>query len=174
MPRAVTFLYTLRSKRGFGHPSTDGSLDANAIDAATCVRVADWCLSELIREVGAIPIHEAQAALDTISARQLPSVWIVGDRKRVLHPGLDYREQTLLLLYMETNSSAAVDVLFKWTEHNHKTRYTRDVLGALHRERLVEHDKRKGAVTLSPKGAGWVEEHLLPRLARALDEQSAE
>lgn len=173
MPRALALLYTLRSKQGFGHPSGDGALDANAIDAATCVRVADWCLSELIREVNALPIQDAQAILDAISARQLPTIWTVGDRKRVLDPRLGHREQTLLLLYFESASSASADNLFKWTDHRHKTRYTRGILHPLHKERLIEYDEKKSVVILSPSGAKWVEKHLLPRLAERSDGQSA-
>ncbi len=47
MPRALNFLHAIRNKRGVAHES--GDVDANEIDAATCVRVADWCLCELIR-----------------------------------------------------------------------------------------------------------------------------
>lgn len=49
MPRALNFLYTLRNKRGIGHEG--GDVDANQIDAATAVRVSDWCIAELIRVV---------------------------------------------------------------------------------------------------------------------------
>lgn len=162
MPRALAFAYSLRSKRGFGHVA--GDVDANAIDAGTCVRAADWCLSELIREVHSLPIEQAQAILDAISARQLPAVWSLGDRKRVLHPGFDYREQTLLLLYESADGSATVDQLFKWTDHKHKTRYTRNVLQPQHADRLVEYDEDNQTVILLPPGEKEVEDNLLPRL----------
>jgi hypothetical protein len=72
MPRALNFLYTLRNKRGIGHEG--GDVDANEIDAATAVRLADWCISELIRVVHAISLEEAQALLDTIAEREVPQV----------------------------------------------------------------------------------------------------
>ena len=162
MPRALGFVYSLRSKRGFGHAA--GDVDANAIDASSCVRTADWCLSEVIREVHSLPIEEAQAILDVISARQLPAVWSLGDRKRVLCPDFDYREQTLVLLYESKDGTATVEQLFKWTDHNHKTRYSRSILGTLHDDRLVDYDEKAQRVTLLPPGEREVEDKLLPRL----------
>jgi len=164
MPRALQFLYTLRTKRGFGHPSGDGALDANAIDAATCVRVADWCLSELIREVNALPIEEAQKILDAISARQLPAVWSVRGRYRVLDKSLDHVDQILLLLYFQSDGSATDHQLFDWIGHGHKTRFTRGILRPLHQERFIEYDQKTGTVVLSPTGTSSVEERLLKKV----------
>ena len=161
MPRALAFIYTLRSKRGFGHTGDD--VDANAIDSGACVRAADWCLSELIRHLHQLPIEDAQAILDTISVRDLPAVWIVGERKRVLDQRLGYVDQTLLLLYLQPNASASADELFDWTDHSNKTRYTRGILRPLHKERFVEYDQRKGTVVLSPSGAKHVEDNVLHR-----------
>ena len=39
IPRAISYLYTLRNKRGIGHAG--GDVDANAIDGATITRVGD-------------------------------------------------------------------------------------------------------------------------------------
>ena len=46
IPRALMFMYTVRSKRGIGH--VGGDVEANEIDAATIIRVADWIICELI------------------------------------------------------------------------------------------------------------------------------
>lgn len=159
MPRALAFVYTIRSKRGVGH--VGGDVDANPIDAATCARLADWCMAELIRVVHTLTLEEAQRILDAISGRQLPQIWSVLDRQRVLNPSLGHREQTLLLLYETPKGEASVNDLFQWTGHTHKTRYERRVLTALHRERLVEFDRDQRVVILSPTGIKLVEDTLL-------------
>ncbi len=159
MPRALVFMYTLRSKRGIGH--VGGDVDANQIDAATSARIGDWCMAELIRVVHTLTLEDAQHLLDAISARQLPHVWTVLGKRRVLNPSNNYREQTLLLLYETANGEVSADDLFNWTGHSHKTKYERDILGALHRERLLEFDLERRTVVLSPTGSQFVEDRLL-------------
>src|SRR5262249_32982793 len=61
-PRAISFIYTMRNKRGIGH--VGGDVDANEIDAACCVRVADWALAELLRVVHALSLEDAQSLVD--------------------------------------------------------------------------------------------------------------
>ncbi len=138
MPRGLSFLYTLRNKRGIGHEG--GDVDANEIDAATAVRIADWCISELIRVVHAISLEEAQALLDAIAEREVPQVWSVANAKRVLDPSLNYREQTLLLLYTE-KEPVPVEDLFAWIEHPRMDNFRTHVLRPLHSERLIEYDR---------------------------------
>jgi hypothetical protein len=156
VPQALTFLYTLRNKRGIGH--VGGDVDANQIDAATAVRIADWCVCELIRVVHGIPLEEAQALLDAIAVRQLPQVWSVGGRRRVLDRSLNYKSQTLLLLYNEMQSAVPAEDLFDWTEYSNYSVYKRDVLRPLHAARLVEYDQETQTVTLSPLGIKKVED----------------
>jgi hypothetical protein len=161
MPRALNFLYTLRNKRGIGHEG--GDVDANEIDAATAVRVADWCISELIRVVHAISLEEAQALLDAIAEREVPQVWSVANAKRVLDPSLSYREQTLLLLYSEPGPVPIEDLL-EWIEHPRMSNYRAHVLLPLHRTRLIEYDRETETALLSPTGAERVDEEIVPKL----------
>lgn len=162
MPRALNFVYTLRNKRGIGH--VGGDVDANKIDAATAVRIADWCICELIRIYHTLSIEEAQALLDGISLRQVPQVWAVGGKRRVLDPSLDLRSQALLLLYTVPNEAVPVEDLFDWTEHSHLGNFKRDVLRPLHAVRLIEYDSSTQTVVLSPTGAADVEARLLASL----------
>jgi hypothetical protein len=165
MTRALNFLYTLRNKRGIGHEG--GDVDANEIDAATAVRVADWCISELIRVVHAISLEEAQALLDAIAEREVPQVWAVANAKRVLDPSLNYREQTLLLLYTE-QGPVPVEDLFAWVEHPNMGNYRTHVLSPLHRARLVEYDRETETALLSPTGAERVDNEIVPKLRMSL------
>lgn len=162
MPRALNFLHTIRNKRGVAHES--GDVDANEIDAATCVRVADWCLCELIRLFNAVSLEEAQELVDAVAMRQTPDIWSVSGKKRVLNASLSYRDQSLLLLYSEPESAVPAEELFDWTEHSHMKNFRRDVLNKLHAARLIEYDRESEMVTLSPTGAALVEEEILPKL----------
>jgi hypothetical protein len=162
VPRALTFLYTMRNKRDIGHIA--GDLDANEIDSATCVRIADWCLCEVLRVTYSLPLEEAQSLLNTLAERRLPVVWEVLGKKRILASGVDYRSQVLLMLYSEPDTGVAIEDLFEWTEHSHKSNFRTAVIGALHKKRLIEHDKDTDFVLISPSGMKLVEDELLPKL----------
>lgn len=159
MPRALNFMYTLRNKRGMGHVA--GDVDANQIDATTIARNADWCICELIRLFGSLSLEEAQALLDAISIRRLPQVWSVIGKKRILDTSLDYRSQTLLLLYSDAQAAIPAEDLFAWTEHSNFTYYKRDVLRALHKARMLEYDEESQMTIISPAGAKRVEDSLV-------------
>lgn len=161
-PRALSFLYTLRNKRGIGHEG--GDVDANQIDAVTGVRIADWCLCELIRLNYTISLEEAQGICDAIAERQLPQVWDVFGKRRVLDPKLSYSQQTLLLLYASPESALPMEDLVSWTEHSNASVYRRDVLAKLHKIRLVEYDRETEMVAISPNGIAKVDAELLHKM----------
>lgn len=163
LPRALCFLYTLRNKRGFAH--IGGDVDSDPIDAAACVRVADWCLCELLRVVHSLSLEEAQALTNAIAAREVPDVWSVAGRRRVLRDGLDYKDETLLLLYSDPAEAVLIEDLLDWTEYSRMDHFKARVLAKLHRDRLIEWDKRTGAAHISPKGIARVEEELLDSAA---------
>lgn len=162
IPRALEFLYTLRNKRGIGHAA--GDVDANSIDAATAIRLSDWILSELMRFFHKLSLEEAQALLDALVVRQLPAVWRVAGRRRILQSGLNYRSQVLLLLYQEPDEGVPEEDLFEWVEYSRLDRFRERVLRPLHRDRLVEYDVETRVAIISPKGVRLVEEELLPRI----------
>lgn len=164
MPRALDFLYTLRNKRGIGHAG--GDVDANEIDAATCVRVADWCMCELVRVFHTISLEEAQAILDAISVRRLPNVWAVNGKQRVLTPGLSVKDQVLMLLHSTTETALPAEDLCDWVEYTSLSDFRRRVLRSLHADRLIEFDEETQTVVLSPSGVSEVEDRILPRLNR--------
>lgn len=159
LPRALVFLYTMRNKRGIGH--IGGDVDANQIDVITMARTADWVLSELIRINHGLSLEEAQDLIDSISIRQLPDIWEVGGKKRILRDGLKARDQTLFLLYSKKDSAVFVEDLCDWIEYCNPHAFKSNVLSTLHKERLIEYDKESESVTLSPKGAKHVEDNIL-------------
>jgi len=159
LPRALVYLYTMRNQRGIGH--VGGDVDANAIDTATMARTADWIVCELIRIHHGLSLEEAQDIVDGLSVRQLPTIWEVGGKKRVLKDGLKTRDQVLLLLYSSPASVIMVEDLCDWVEYSNPAVFKSNVIRALHKARLVEHDRDTDSVVLSPKGADLVEKNLL-------------
>ena len=159
IPRALVFVYTMRNKRGIGH--VGGDVDANSIDIATMARLSDWIVCELIRINHALSLEEAQDILDSISVRQLPMVWEVAGKKRVLKDGLSVKDQALLLLYSSTDSSVLFEDLFDWIEYSNLHVFKNKVLGVLHKQRLLEFDKDNEVVVLSPTGVRYVETYIL-------------
>jgi hypothetical protein len=159
LPRALVFLYTMRSKRGIGH--VGGDVDANGIDAATMARVGDWIVCELIRINHGMSLEEAQDIVDGISIRQLPVIWEVGGKKRVLRNELKAKDQALLLLYSSQDSAVLIEDLCAWVEYSNPAIFKSTVIRRLHKDRLLEFDEDSDSIIISPKGVAYVEESLL-------------
>jgi hypothetical protein len=158
IPRALVFLNTMRGKRGIGH--VGGDIEANSIDLATIVRMCDWVMCELIRVYHNLPIEDAQAVVDSLATKQVPDIWEVGGKKRVLRTGMNYKQKVLLLLYSQAESAALSEELFDWSEHSHMAHFRRDVLIPLHKSKFVEYDRTEEIVHLSPLGVSEVEKLL--------------
>jgi len=159
IPRALVYLYTMRNKRGIGH--VGGDVDANAIDTATIARTADWIVCELIRINHGLSLEEAQDIVDGISIRQIPAVWEVAGKKRVLEAGLKAKDQVLLLLYSGQDSAVLLEDLCAWVEYSNANVFKNKVIRPLHKERLIEHDADTDSIVLSPNGAAFVEQSIL-------------
>lgn len=163
IPKALDFAITIRNKRDVGHLA--GDVDANRIDAATLVRTADWVLCELMREFRSMPLEDAQELLDGISVRQIPSIWTVVGKKRILASTIDFKSQTLVLLHSELKTGVLIEDLKSWVEYNGRmSDFKRWVLAPLHKSRLIEFDTDSETAILSPTGAKKVEDELLPLL----------
>ena len=158
IPRSIIFIYTLRNKRGIGH--VGGDVDANRIDAVTIARATDWVVCELIRIYHKLSLEEAQDIVDSLSVRELPVIWEVAGKKRVLKENLSAKQKVLLLLYSDPTSSVLTEDLCSWVEYS-TSMFTSRVLSKLHSDRFIEHDKENELVYLSPKGAKLVEDELL-------------
>ena len=164
VPRALVFVYTMRNKRGIGH--VGGDVDANGIDLATMVRVVDWIVCELIRHYHGLSLEEAQDIVDNLALREIPDIWEVGGRKRVLRDGLSKQDEALLLLYSETARSIPAEDLLTWTRFaGSMSMFRARVLTPLDRSSLVDVDEDALIVTLSPKGEKEVETRILPGAA---------
>jgi hypothetical protein len=159
IPRALLFLYTLRNKRNIGH--SGGDVEANVIDCSTIVKLSDWVICELIRIFHEKSLEEAQQIIDLISLRNMPEVWEVNGKKRVLRDNLTAKEKVLLLSYSNEEQGILLEELQNWVEYPSKSDFKTKVLSPLHREGKIEFDKELNMVFISPKGTSEVEEKII-------------
>jgi hypothetical protein len=158
IPRMLVALYEIRNNRGVGH--IGGDVNPNHMDSIAVVQMVKWILAELIRVFHGVSADEASAAVDALVDRSSPLVWEVNGVRRVLSPGMPYREQVLLLAY-HTVGPVLDSNLFAWIEHPDFRDFKRKVLRKAHDERLIEYDSGSGRVYLSPAGVQQVEKYLL-------------
>ena len=156
IPRMIIALYEIRNNRGVGH--VGGDVDPNQMDARVVLETAKWILADLIRifHPQSISTEVATGIVDSLVERTVPAVWKVGDIRRVLNAAMKARDQVLLLLYSVNGPVTSAD-LYKWVEHSNVSVFRKQVLGQLHRERLVDFNVSTGLVTLSPTGIREVE-----------------
>jgi hypothetical protein len=160
IPRALMLLYDIRNNRGVGH--VGGDVDPNNMDASAVVGIASWVMCELVRIFHNLSTEEAQRTVDSLVERKIPIIWEVepGGAKRILDSAMSVKDQVLLLLHHSTGWVGVSD-LQKWVEYKNSTNFRNNVLGSLHKARLIEFDGGSAKAKISPKGAVDVEHRLL-------------
>lgn len=159
IPRTILVIYTLRNKRGIGH--VGGDIEANGIDLATILKLSDWIIAEFIRVYHQMSFEDAQGVVDSINTKEIPSVWEINGKKRVLIKGIDYKDKVMLILYSDLNNSCAVEDLFEWTEYSNLSLFKSKLLKSMHKDNLIEFDQEIDYVHLSPLGIVEVEQRIL-------------
>ena len=154
LPRTLLAMYNVRNKRGVGH--LGGDVNPNRADASLLVACADWVMAELFRIYYQCSVENAQTIVDALVQRRLSLVYEFEDTKRVLLPGLSYRDKTLLLLAPEFPDKVLESDLFAWIEPKDKSSYRRTVLRVLHSKRMIEYQELKWC-RLLPPGLRYVE-----------------
>ncbi|MCA1694401.1 MAG: hypothetical protein LC749_06580 [Actinobacteria bacterium] len=84
IPRVLVALYEIRNNRGVGH--VGGDVDPNHMDATVVVAMAKWVVAEVTRLFHSVDTATATALVDTLVSRDVPVVWEVGGKRRVLAP----------------------------------------------------------------------------------------
>ena len=159
IPRALSFLYTMRNKRNIGH--SGGDVEANQIDSLVINRTCDWIVCELIRIFHNKSLEEAQQIIDLIATRNLPHVWEINGKKRILLPNLSAKEKVLLLTYSQIESGVFLEDLIDWVEYVNVSDFKSKVLRTLHKEHLIEFDTELNMIFISPKGCLEIENKFL-------------
>jgi hypothetical protein len=129
------------------------------MDAVAVLYMSKWLVAELVRIFHGVDPQTAAASVEAIVERTLPIVWQVGDKRRVLKPGLSKKDETLVLLY-HIDQAVPIQDLVAWVEYSNISVYKRKVLLLLHKARLVEYDAEALTVRISPSGRRQVEEKI--------------
>ncbi len=158
IPRMLVALYEVRNNRNVGH--VGGDVDPSHMDALCVLQMSKWVMAELIRVLHQLPVDDAEELVDALVEREIPLVWKVGSKKRVLDPKMRHRDKTLLLLHATTGPVQEAE-LRDWVEAKNSTDYRRDILMPLHKEKLIEYDRAARLVMISPTGVASVEERLI-------------
>lgn len=157
IPRVLLALYEIRNNRGVGH--VGGDVEANHMDAVAVVAMSKWIICELVRIFHNTDTETATALVDALSERDIPLIWEVDGKRRVLNPKLSMKHKSLIILY-GSSSPIVESTLFEWVEHSNAGVFRRDVLKKAHKDKLIEYDQRSSRVQLSPLGARYVEEQI--------------
>jgi hypothetical protein len=161
IPRIIMALYEVRNNRGVGH--VGGDVNPNQMDATVVFYISKWLMAEMVRIFHDVDTETATSMVELLMEREIPTIWCVGGKKRVLDTKLNMKEKTLLILYSE-NCPVDEEDLVSWTEHTNKAVFRRDILVKGHKAKLWEYDKQSGIVTLSPTGIVYVEQKLYRNL----------
>lgn len=166
IPRMVVALYEVRNNRNVGH--LGGEVDPSHMDATYVVHASKWIVAELVRVLHQLPVDEAAYLVEALVERQVPLIWTVDGRRRVLDPRMRNTDKALLLLHGCAKPVGEAE-LAEWVEHGTLSHFRRDVLKPLHRKKMIEYGAANRTAVISPLGVARVETKLLdgPRLAAA-------
>jgi hypothetical protein len=157
IPRMLTALYGVRNDRSVGH--VGGDVEPNHMDASFVLATAKWLMGELVRIFHDVSTERATSWVEALVERDLPLVWRVARRKRVLDTSLTQKDAMLVLLYSEP-TAVSVGTLVDWLEVAESRYLKRDVLRPAHKAKLIEFDETTELIHLSPVGAMLVETKL--------------
>lgn len=158
IPRVLIALYELRNNRDIGH--VGGEVDPNEMDGRLFLRTIKWLMAELVRAFYAVDITQAQGVVEAVSERMFPLIWEGEGKYRVLNPALDTKEKVLVLLYHVAGKLERHKIL-EAIEYSNPSVFKKKVLGALHKDALIDFDPKADVARILPPGAKFVEEKLL-------------
>jgi hypothetical protein len=163
IPRMVVALYEIRNNRNVGH--LGGEVDPNHMDSLCVLQMSKWIVAELVRVLHQMPVDEAAELVETLVEREVPLVWKIAGKRRVLDPSMAITDKTLLLLH-GCSGAVAESALADWAEHGGVlAHFRRDVLKKQHKRKMLEYDPVAKAATISPWGVAYVEDEIIrPRV----------
>ncbi|MBS3160016.1 hypothetical protein J4436_04460 [Candidatus Woesearchaeota archaeon] len=157
IPKMLAVIYSLRNDRGVSH--VGGDVNPNHMDSVAIVYISKWILAEIIRIVHTLSISDAHGLVEKIVEKEIPIVWTIFNKKRVLNINLNFEDKTLVLLYSEYPKEINEKNLCTWVEHSNSSIY-KNIIKKLHKEKFIEYDKESSSVIISPKGIKRVEQEI--------------
>lgn len=156
IPRCLGAIYNIRNRRGVGHLS--GDVNPNKSDALLIITLSEWILSEIYRINYNVSLQEAQSLVDILVSRKLELVFELNGKKRILNPNLSMKEQILLLLYSNDNSSMTIDELMIHLKYKNKSYLKNNILTKLDKSKHIELEDNEDLYLLPP-GITYVEDN---------------
>jgi hypothetical protein len=129
------------------------------MDATVVFSIARWIMSELVRIFHAVSPEDATAIVDALTEREIPLLWRIGERTRVLGAKLSAKHKTLVLLYGSAGAVPVRDVASS-IDYKNVTQLRQKVLKPAHNEDLLDFDTKADTALLSPVGARYVEQNI--------------
>lgn len=148
----VETVLDFRNNRNAAHL---GSIDPNIIDATTAYQMISWVMAEVLRVEAKLNDKDIQELMNKFAERPIPVVYTVAGRPQVLDVNISHLNEVLVLLY-DSNSPVDLTVLFKWTHHSNITRWKKNVIDVLVKERLIVLENKK--VYILPGGSKRAED----------------
>jgi hypothetical protein len=157
IPRMFIALYEIRNNRNVGHVGSD--VNPNHMDASVVSAMVRWIMGELIRIFHAVSPEEATAIVDALTEREMPLLWRMGGRVRVLGAKLSAKDKALALLYGSAGALSVREVTAS-IEYTNVSQFRTQVLKPAHKADLIHFDVKADTVTLSPVGVRYVEQNI--------------
>lgn len=155
IPRLISAIYEIRNNRNVGH--IGGDVSPNFMDGNFTFHAVNWIMAELIRVFHNTTVKKAQRIVDDLSSTgNIPIIWDINNRKRVLRPNLSAFEQTLIILY-RTQSRSLQD-LSADTKYSSQSMFKKRVLLKGDKDLLWEYDAETEIATISSLGIKRAEE----------------
>lgn len=154
IPRVMIAVYEMRNNRAIGH--TGGDVDPNQMDAEYLIRAQKWLMAETLRVFSNLTLEESSNLIESVTEKNLPSVWIDGDVRRVMKPNLEFKDKTMLLLY-SCAGEVEIHDLFIWSEYSSRSMFRKNIIQKLHKIAYLHYDPKSETVKISPLGIQYVE-----------------
>lgn len=136
----------LRNNRNAAHL---GDIDPNIIDAMTAYQILSWVVAELIRVEASVDPKALQELVNKFAERPIPVIYSGAGKPTVLDANIGHDDEVLVLLY-DNNGPVEISTLFKWTHHGNVTRWRRNVIDNLAKQRFIVVNNRH--IYISPTG----------------------
>jgi hypothetical protein len=157
IPRMLIALYEVRNNRNVGHVGAD--VDPSHMDASVVFAMCQWIMAELVRVFHSVSTDEATAVVESLIERPVPLLWKVGERTRVLGPGMSAKDKMMALLYGSASPMTVREVVDS-IEYSNPTRFRTGIVIPAHKAGLIDFNSKTGALVISPLGQQYVEKNV--------------
>lgn len=140
--QGVNLMETVMDFRNNRNAAHLGNIDPNIIDATTSYQMLSWVVAEIIRIEARVNSKTVQEMINKFAERPIPVIYTVAGSPTVLDTNISHEDEVLVLLY-DSDGPVDISTLFKWTHHGNITRWKKNVIEPLAKERLIMVDQNE-------------------------------